>query len=441
MTRSLAISDRAPARIRDQRLDFWRGLCLVDMVLVHLVIYGLAVHPLLFSTISEFTRFAAGGFVFVAGLSIGAIFLPRARDPARRWATYLQLLRRAGYVLLVHYAATVATMILAPMRGETLPPTYRVLLDILLLREGYDLLPFYVLMIAASPLLLELLRRGWWPVLVLASGGVFWIGSVHHGFLLYPIQQTFIPALWQALFTAGLLAGACLKHYDRLSLTIRRAVTCGLWLASLGLSLLAYGRTYWGLPVPIELAFWKWPLTWAEAARYLALTGAIFTTVDLLWSRIGESWISRIICQYGRRSLAVFVIHMWVVGQIIPLASRHNLGPVSPLIWMILALTILWLGAWMLDRIATMRWQLPTLELRPGRLVLPVCAAAAVATLAIAQQAQQAMEPLDVASAQLASAIEDDGTPSLAEPTASEPEPEALPATHDLDDVIGGVVG
>src|SRR5947209_862340 len=67
----------ARATARDGRLDFWRALCLIDMVLVHLVYEGVNFGPLQ-RTIGDYTRFAAGGFVFVAGLGIGAIFLPRA---------------------------------------------------------------------------------------------------------------------------------------------------------------------------------------------------------------------------------------------------------------------------------------------------------------------------------------------------------------------------
>src|SRR5580698_5824013 len=82
---------------RDARLDFWRGLCLIDMVLVHLV-YAPHVQfaPALGQWLGEYTRFAAGGFVMVAGLSVGAIFLPRSRQPHKRWSTYRALWRRSA---------------------------------------------------------------------------------------------------------------------------------------------------------------------------------------------------------------------------------------------------------------------------------------------------------------------------------------------------------
>src|SRR5436309_928458 len=94
----------APSSPRDGRLDFWRALCLIDMVLVHLVYDGVNFGAIQ-RMVGEYTRFAAGGFVFVAGLSIGAIFLPRLLLPNGRRRVYPSLLRRSVYILCVHFVA------------------------------------------------------------------------------------------------------------------------------------------------------------------------------------------------------------------------------------------------------------------------------------------------------------------------------------------------
>ena len=80
---------------RDDRLDFWRALCLIDMVLVHLVYVAGVNFGIIQRSIGEYTRFAAGGFVFVAGMSIGAIFLPRTFADKGRRKVYFSLWRRA----------------------------------------------------------------------------------------------------------------------------------------------------------------------------------------------------------------------------------------------------------------------------------------------------------------------------------------------------------
>src|SRR5581483_1714973 len=102
---TLQLDRSGPARAaRDLRLDFWRGLCLLDMVLVHLVYERVNFGTWLTPVLGEYVRFAAGGFIFMAGLGVGAIFLPRARNPETRWRTYRSLGRRALYILMVHIA-------------------------------------------------------------------------------------------------------------------------------------------------------------------------------------------------------------------------------------------------------------------------------------------------------------------------------------------------
>src|SRR5690606_1120686 len=76
-------SGQGGARVRDSRLDFWRGLCLVDMVLGHLawegVDFGVRRGPL-----TESFRFAAGGYVFVAGVGVALVWLHRMDGAAAR---------------------------------------------------------------------------------------------------------------------------------------------------------------------------------------------------------------------------------------------------------------------------------------------------------------------------------------------------------------------
>jgi hypothetical protein len=64
--------------VRDRRLDLWRGLCLIDMILVHLAHEGVQ-FGVLTPWIVDYTRFAAGGFVFVAGLGVGLVLSSPSR--------------------------------------------------------------------------------------------------------------------------------------------------------------------------------------------------------------------------------------------------------------------------------------------------------------------------------------------------------------------------
>src|SRR5689334_12443251 len=139
-------------------------MCLVDMVLVHLVYEGVKMGRFLEPVLGEFTRFAAGGFIFLAGLGITYIFLPKAREEHKRWGTYQSLWRRSLYLLFVHYAASLSFIFIYPLRDYAgpYPRPLAYVREVLLFREGSDLLIFYVIMVAFSPALIEILRRGYW---------------------------------------------------------------------------------------------------------------------------------------------------------------------------------------------------------------------------------------------------------------------------------------
>jgi hypothetical protein len=211
-------STRSSTSARDERLDFWRALCLIDMVLVHLIYDGVN-FGVIQKTIGEYTRFAAGGFVFVAGLSIGAIFLPRTFANNGRKKVYLSLWRRAFYILCVHFAATLSFVSLDLIKGmrTDVPSIFSLIRDILFFREGGDLLPLYVVVVATSPLLLELIRRKLWWLAAAGSIALFTWGQNHPWLFSSPIHQNFPVILWQAIFTAGVLFGAVLPSYTKLA--------------------------------------------------------------------------------------------------------------------------------------------------------------------------------------------------------------------------------
>jgi hypothetical protein len=346
---SNALTARA-ATARDGRLDFWRGLCLIDMVVVHLLVQGLEIGHYPHAILGEYTRFAAGGFIFIAGLSVGRIFLPRAYDNTTRAATYQKLLRRAFYILCVHYLATLGFMVFSPLRGEPLPPIHRLVMDIILLREGYDLLPFYVVMLAAAPLMVESIRRGFGWLLAVASVALFAWGRHDPSIGFVPIQQTFFVVLWQAVFVAGLLFGAALPAYDKLAARWKTALASTAVALTVALSTMSYGW-HFGLPRVEWIEFAKVPLSVGEALRYVAFTFAIVLMTDRLWRHIDGSAVARFAGRLGRRSLAIYVAHVFVVGLLVPLSYKDALGFTGHLLFYIpAALLSVWTIAWFMDR-------------------------------------------------------------------------------------------
>jgi hypothetical protein len=337
---------------REQRLDFWRGLCLVDMLLVHLYYQNVQFGQFLGKLLGEYTRFAAGGFIFVSGLSIGVIFLPRAMDDRKRGKTYRGLWRRSGYILAVHYLCAMVLILMDVIqgnRGNFLDPL-TVLTNVLFLREGGDLLPFYVMMIALAPLMLQILRwqRGWICLLGVSVAAFVW-GLSHPWFLAPAEHQNFPPILWQGIFVSGLLLGFAWPRYNALGARWKASMAVVCWVAAGVLWFLEYSYEWGFTQYSFYPAFVKVPLSWAEAVRYLIVIFGIMTTTDLLWRLIGATSFSAFVQTLGRKSLPVYVLHLWVVEAMGALAVHFQWMGAWQLTFIPVSVLILWLFALILD--------------------------------------------------------------------------------------------
>ena len=213
----------------------------------------------------------------------------------------------------------------------------------LLLRQGSDLLLFYVMMVGLAPAMLELLRRGHAGLLAVLSIGLFAVGQFYPRLLALPIQQGFLPVLWQMIFVAGLLGGASLKKYDVLTTVGKLRVAGVAWGAAAVVWMLAYG--------PLALLAWnagigfaKNPLSAGEAIRYLTLIVAIMVSTDLLWRWIKDGAAVEFASRLGRRSLAVYVAHIWVVALMVALAHRMEWAGSMQIVLVGVALVLLY--AW-----------------------------------------------------------------------------------------------
>jgi hypothetical protein len=325
------------------------------MIIVHLIFAGISFGPVANPFFGEYVRFAAGGFVFIAGLSVGAIFLPRVRDAHRRRPTYVALWRRAGVILIVHYLAEISFLMMWPLLGGV--PADDVgwrLLDILALRAGYDLLPFYVVMVTLSPAMLEVVRLGWRWVLALLSIALFAVGQIDDYAWKFtpPNGQAFLPILWQVFYVLGLVAGSALPAYDALR---QRTKFAALTVCLVGFMLLfvsCYAHDLHMDPI-VPLTFSKLPLNAGEALRYFSMVGSILIGTDLVWRpRLKGSAFARFCERLGRNSLPVYVFHVWVV-QVFAYLNYHGwAGPQGTwLLWVaVAAVGLTWLFAAGLER-------------------------------------------------------------------------------------------
>ena len=338
--RAMSYSMPSIPTVRDRRLDVLRGLCLLDMVLVHLLEQNVHAPWLVSETAMHWLRFAAGGFVMTSGLCVGAIHYTRALDPTRRLTTHWLLLKRAGYVLGIHFFASILTLILIPIHGQPVYHVGRMVHDVMTFHAGYDLLLFYVFMLLASTVLIEALRRVGPAWVLLASVALFFWRYDNPYLHLWAIEKDFPLIRWQLIFVIGLVLGSKLKAYDALPTAAKWRLLGVAVLTGLGIDVLSAADRAAFISLPWYLAVTKLPLSPLEVLRYLSLTVAVGVTLDRVWHRLGDTTAQRVLAAVGVQSLMLWIVHVPIVAN------------VAPLPWPV-ALLVAWTGVWLAAVLAT----------------------------------------------------------------------------------------
>lgn len=333
-----SVSNPRPAisemKQRDSLIDLWRGLALVDMVWVHLA-YTVGLNPSLVLWIGDYTRFAAGAFVLIAGISVARVFGPKLVGPpelvrATRW----RLLRRALLLALLDRLVAVGYVLIAQFRlaPPTAPASDHNILALLCFDDPGvtgGLLFLYALLLVATPLLDAAWRRFGGVVLVAASLGVFALAHATDGGVAH---WPFPVWYWQPLFVIGYALSQPLARWRQ-----GGGRVSALWLlmsaAAFTFVFLVRNPTALGLPLSLplgDLAFVKAPLSSAEMVWYLAASGFWFAWSAWLWNQAaGQRWSCNWLRRLGRQSLLVYVAHLLIEPPILELMT---LGDPSPLV-------------------------------------------------------------------------------------------------------------
>jgi hypothetical protein len=292
----------AAASVRDIRLDLFRGLALWFIFLDHIptnIVSWLTVRNYGFSDATEI-------FVYISGYTaVIAYSRMMARDGWTRAAA--RIYRRvwqlyvAHILLFVAFSAQVAWVSIArdtpalieemQMLGFGENP-YRAILEAALLKfrpVNLDVLPLYIVLLAAFPLVLPAVVR--WPLMVVAVSIGLYVVTSHYNWNLpaYPENKVwfFNPMAWQVVFHVG---AACAVLGPRLA-----------WLDR-----------------------FRWPLTGLAVAFLLF---AAF--IALSWhynplARLVPTWISRQLYPIDKTNLDVlrlvhFLALAWLVRLLVPI--------------------------------------------------------------------------------------------------------------------------
>lgn len=344
-----------PSRSRDALLDLWRGIALLDMAWVHLAVYPVGLTLVLHDWIAEHTRFAAGCFVLLSGMTVARVFGGRlaAGGQAAR-ATVVRLLRRALLLLVVGRLASLAfgwiqaARLLEPGYRADPPDLFRVLTFADAGATG-GLLLLYAVLLSLTPLLEALRARIGGIATVALSFAVFEVAHASGGPAHFP-PWTFPWAHWQPLFVLGYVVS---PHLDRLrdaSGRVSASWRTGVTVATFTLFAVRSGPALGLDPrlVP-DWSFGKVPLQPAELAWYVLASAFVLTWSAWAYERhqavrAATEWI----CRLGRWSLVIYVTHLFFEMPIAEFVIFARLTPgqtASMLVVMALAMHAVALAA------------------------------------------------------------------------------------------------
>jgi hypothetical protein len=338
---------------RDPLLDLWRGLALLDMAWVHLATYPIGMAAVLAAWIGDYTRFAAGAFVLISGLTVARVFGPKLAGEPSRAAAVRRLLRRA--LMLACLDRIVAVAFALVERSLSVPPTVTPgHSDIVGLLRFADpgatggLLFLYAFLLAATPVLDAALRRFGSGAVLITSAGIY---ALAHGgaFGSHDASWPFPVAYWQTLFVAGYVLSPRLAglhssggHIPRWWLTLISGAFVTLFLLRNGVSI-GFGSSSL-LPA---WAFVKVPLSPAELLWYLVATGLVITWSAWAWGRAAwVAWSLRWVSLIGRQTLLLYVSHLFVQLALIEALTLLDPAPlVRATMLPLMALILVGVGA------------------------------------------------------------------------------------------------
>lgn len=349
-------------RDRDVALDLLRGLAMAILVVNHLRMESALGH------VTGALLSAAEVLVSVSGVVVGMVF-------GRRWlvhgarATTATLLRRARklYGASVVVVALVGALALVPGLGTdalTVSPTMRpaqdlyafdgaarTLLAILTLEAGpwqFSILGFFIVVLAAAPAVLLALERGWWPIVLLTSWGLFVVGREWGADVLPTQSERPFPVLvWQVLFVNGLVIG---WHRERIAVPLRarRGI---LSAAVVAVAALCAGLQVVG-PLLFDAGAWtawearyfdKGTLDLARLVAMVSIAAALYATFRHA-HRLRRA-LAPLLLPLGRNSFYVFIMHVFVclaVASLPVFAGGDGLGLAGNTLVQIACVALLW---------------------------------------------------------------------------------------------------
>ncbi len=356
---------------RDVAVDLLRGLAVVILVVNHVHLDSALEYA------TEPFLSAAEALVVVSGVVCGIVFRRRWQREGPRAATLILLRRSAKlYVASVVVVAIVGALRVVPgLKTEALTVLPRVgtdlyavdgpvdaVVSVLTLAVGpwqFDVLGFFIAALAVAPAVLWALERGWWPIVLTTSVGLYLTGRLTMLEVLPSMSERPFPLLiWQVLFVPAMVLGWHRARVEAALRATRRRMVATVAMVAL---LAAYLRLHEiGLdPLGLDRILGYGPAEWSAWDRehfdkrsldpIRLITMVSFTAAAYLvfarWERIAEPTIGRLLIPLGRASFYVFIMQVFVclIVASVPALAGDGLGLIANTVVQGVCLGVLWL--------------------------------------------------------------------------------------------------
>lgn len=331
---------------RDLRLDLFRGFIILAVVITHIEIGG----PYSYITLHAVGAITgAEMFVFLSGMVLGMTY-PFAIKKFGEWAAAVGAWKRARkqYVVTLAVILVVFALSFVPFlatdaittftdRGTgtggvgaegrvydlypnamqllAYPPPWYAIRQFLLLEMGpwpFNIMGLFVVLSLLIPVLMWVIRRGFWWALLAASWALYVFQALHPDFrpLNSQFESVFPLLTWQVVFTHGLVLG----YYRR---QVIGALTGRLGRVLIGVGIGGYALFLVYVWAAHQYGFTPTPF---PASMYQDLYNTAYQRVDLQWGRLVDiaffAIVSYAILTVFWKPIAAAIGWLWIpLGQ------------------------------------------------------------------------------------------------------------------------------
>lgn len=353
---------------RELRLDLFRGLALWLIFIDHLpssLLTWFTIRNYGFSDATEIFIFISGytaAFVYGRAMLESGVVVATARILRRVWQIYVAHVFL--FTIFLAEISYVATRFENPLYTEEmgimdfLKQPDVTIVQALLLRfrpVNMDVLPLYIVLMLALPLILWLMK--WRPDVTLGLSVALYAVTWEYDLYLsaYPNGfWAFNPFAWQLLFVFG--AWCALGGARRMSRILASRVT--MWISIAYLVAAFYVTLTWYVPqlshfMPKRLEQWMYPIDKADLdvlrfTHFLALAALTVRVLPRDWPGLKSPWLRPLIL-CGSHSLEIFCLGVFLAFAGHFILAEVAGGPAMHALISLSGILIMWAMAWVIS--------------------------------------------------------------------------------------------